>query len=89
MGPCQDHRILPDELATASFERYGSLYYRSNLEQQDSSEGDATHETVPLSDARFTIGPTTGRDWNDDGRLFLDFDRGPCEFLQIMQPTDD
>ena len=63
--------------ASTLFPAYGSLYYSSDLspgthsvpcEVQASSSGEA-----------FVIGPTEGRDWSNDGRTMIDFDRGPCE----------
>lgn len=61
-----------------SFAKIGSLYYSSDLDdasgcvlvQEDGTE---------LEEPRFTIGPSTGRDFIDDGRITLHFDRGPCK----------
>lgn len=64
---------------SAFYKGYGSLYYTSDLTEQlrlplRSLKGGL------VADERFAVGPTTGRDWVDDGRLSVDFDRGPCSF---------
>ncbi|KAI7087005.1 hypothetical protein KC356_g4565 [Hortaea werneckii] len=62
--------------ASTAFESYGGLYYA-----QDCPHGDPLRFTdrdgTTREDAKFAIGPTTGRDWNDDGRRSIRFDRGP------------
>lgn len=66
--------------SSASYEGYGSIYYASDLPEQHrlmlSSYGSDLK-----TDGRFALGPTTGRDWNDDGREVIGFDRGPCKLL--------
>lgn len=63
-----------------SFRQFGGLYYKQDLESEPSEEylymdqkGKRVH------DSRFTIGPMTGRDWSDCGRVALRCDRGPCK----------
>lgn len=60
--------------STACYEGYGSIYYASDLTGE---------HNLPLGNlagnGRFALGPITGRDWNDDGRQPVDFDRGPCK----------
>lgn len=34
-----------------------------------------------VTDDRFAIGPSTRRQNVDDGRMDVDFDRGPCEYF--------
>lgn len=70
---------LQEQWSAGSLGGYGSVYYASDLPE---------HHAIPLShtieddaNTRFMIGPTTGRDWLDEGRQCLDFDRGPCEFI--------
>lgn len=63
---------------SASFSQYGSLYYSSDLTNCDEctvfkAEGSRVKEPD------FSIGPSTGREFVDDGRMALDFDRGPCK----------
>lgn len=63
-----------------SFRQFGGLYYKQDLESEPSEEylymdqkGKRVH------DSRFAIGPMTGRDWSDCGRVALRCDRGPCK----------
>lgn len=53
------------------FTQYGSLYYSSDMEYSDRCDLVTEHH-------RFAVGPSTGRESLDDGRIALDFDRGPC-----------
>ena len=64
---------------TCSFRGYGSLYYSEDLETSDPKPLYTDRNGVEVTDARFAIGPSTGRGFNDDGRSTLEFDRGPCE----------
>lgn len=52
---------------STSFSQYGSLYYPSNLTDR--------------KEHGFFVGLSTGREFLDDGRMALDFDRGPCKLL--------
>jgi hypothetical protein len=70
---------LQEQWSTASPCGYGSIYYASDLPE---------HHAIALSytiedetNTRYVIGPTTARDWLDEGRQWLDFERGPCEFV--------
>lgn len=65
---------------STSFTKYGSLYYPCDTDYQKECvliKSDGTHTKQP----RFAIGPSTGRDQADHGRVSIDFDRGPCESL--------
>lgn len=63
-----------------SFTQYGSLYYTPDL---DNSDGCVLvkEDRYPVKEHRFAVGPSTGREFLDDGRIALDFDRGPCKTL--------
>lgn len=62
------------------FTQYGSLYYSSDMEDSDGS--DSVKGALSISKHhRFAVGPSTGREFLDDGRIALDFDRGPCMTL--------
>ena len=62
---------------STSFAQYGSLYYSSDME--DSDGNDLVKGDGSISKHRhFAVGPSTGREFLDDGRIVLDFDRGPC-----------
>lgn len=65
---------------SVSFSQFGGLYYARDLANvprenhlYKNNKGDK------FWDERFAIGPVTGRDWFDCGRVRLGCDRGPCE----------
>ena len=67
---------------SVSFTKFGSLCYANDV--------DATTESEPLyrdtdgnefRDGRFAIGPCMGREFVDDGRATIAFDRGPCKMF--------
>ena len=68
--------------ASIPYPGYGSLYFASDV--------DSKHKTIsfPVSGngngetSKYVLGPVTGRQWNDNGRLLVDFERGPCESKQ-------
>jgi len=67
---------------SVSFNKYGSLYYSNDLEGTSNSEPLYVDENgFAITDERFAIGPSTGRESNDNGRATIDFDRGPCKNL--------
>ena len=66
-------------LASTRFTKFGSLYYKHDLPQSDSTtplyvdgNGNAVHS------AEFGIGPTNHRSFFDFRKGALDIDRGPC-----------
>ncbi|PGH13534.1 hypothetical protein AJ80_06284 [Polytolypa hystricis UAMH7299] len=59
-----------------SFPQFGSLYYKHDLMSARSLVY-TNGETSEIVDDRFAIGPSTSRQGTDDGRLSVDFDRGP------------
>ncbi|PWY93924.1 phosphotransferase enzyme family protein [Aspergillus sclerotioniger CBS 115572] len=61
-----------------SFTQYGSLYYSSDLENSDGCVI-VKEDGYELKEHRFAVGPTTGREFHDDGRIEVDFDRGPWD----------
>jgi hypothetical protein len=64
----------------ASFEKYGSLYYQTDLRYATSEEtSPRPNETTRCSG--FAIGPTAGVEWNQYETLLVEFDRGPCKML--------
>jgi hypothetical protein len=67
---------------STSFAQYGSLYYSSDLDDSDACVL-AKENGSDVQDRRFAVGLSTGRESLDDGRIALDFDRGPCKILQI------
>ncbi|KAJ5474000.1 hypothetical protein N7475_003566 [Penicillium sp. IBT 31633x] len=64
--------------SSTSFTKYGSLYYSCDTDYQKECvlvKSDGTYTKEP----RFTIGPSTGRDQADHGRVSIDFNRGPWD----------
>ncbi|EME77786.1 uncharacterized protein MYCFIDRAFT_33962 [Pseudocercospora fijiensis CIRAD86] len=60
---------------------YGSIYYARDLDEQhrlplDNPQGGS------VNNLHLAIGPTAGRDWNDEGRQHVEFDRGPWRTLR-------
>ena len=64
---------------SSSFNHYGSLYYAKDLAGQAQSALYTNVDGLATMDSRFAFGPSTGREYNDDGRATVEFDRGPCE----------
>ncbi|KAH7356523.1 phosphotransferase enzyme family protein [Rhexocercosporidium sp. MPI-PUGE-AT-0058] len=70
-------------LASTKFTKFGSLYYKQDLPQSESTEplyvdgnGNAVHS------AEFEIGPTNHRSFFDFGKGALDIDRGPWSTIE-------
>lgn len=65
--------------AKAPFQNHGSLYYS---EEHDFAVAGGLHSDHirPRNVSEFRVGPSTGRQWIDDGRDTIAFGRGPCEF---------
>jgi len=62
-----------------SFKKFGSLYYAGDLEQSVKNEVlYFDTDGAGIVNSRFAIGPCTGREYFDDGRGTVEFDRGPC-----------
>jgi hypothetical protein len=65
---------------SASFTRFGSLYFAYDLEESPRDEPLYTNsDGVEVTDQRFAVGPSTGRETIDHGRAIIEFDRGPCK----------
>lgn len=68
---------------STSFTQYGSLYYSSDLDNTDTCvlmKEDRTEGTG----YRFTISLLTGRDFLNNGRITLEFDRGSCKAVYLI-----
>lgn len=70
-------------LMSTSFARYGSLYYSSDLDDPDGCVLVKENGTG-VKEHRFAVGPSAGRGFLDDGRIALDFDRGPCKLSNLV-----
>ncbi|KAJ5975461.1 hypothetical protein N7481_009168 [Penicillium waksmanii] len=72
---------IQNEWASTSFPQYGSLYYASDLDhprpciltKRDGSQ---------VEEPRFAVGPSMGREQFDDGRIAVQFDRGPWDTVE-------
>ena len=63
---------------SCSFKQLGSLYYAKDLDGHNQSPLYTDCQGVAKSNPRFAIGQSTGREFSDDGRMTVEFDRGPC-----------
>lgn len=64
--------------AAASFQQYGSLYYKEDLEKSV-TDNNIFKQDESEKTSRFAVGLSTGVEWNEHDTFHLDFDRGPCE----------
>ncbi len=65
---------------SVSFHQFGSLYYAQDLEGHTPQSCLYTDQHgVSIEEPRFAVGPSTGREFVDDGRIAIEFDRGPCK----------
>ncbi|PVH69760.1 hypothetical protein DL98DRAFT_438347 [Cadophora sp. DSE1049] len=68
---------------SVSFKQFGGLYYANDLEKRAGNEPLYTDANgVDVTDAKFAIGPSTGRESIDYRRATIDFDRGPWKTLE-------
>ncbi|TVY87186.1 Altered inheritance of mitochondria protein, mitochondrial [Lachnellula willkommii] len=68
---------------SVSFKKFGGLYYAQDVDERIGNEllyVDANG--VEVTDAKFAIGPSTGRELIDNGRATINFNRGPWETLE-------
>lgn len=65
-----------------SLRQYGSLYFSHDIKGSKGCHY-VKRDGTEVQDPRYTIGPSTGRDFFDDGRSAFSFDRGPCESTQV------
>jgi hypothetical protein len=81
----EDHFAIVKQVATyqriwasVRFTSYGSLYFSESLNMKPTGPLyiDETGKEVYLQ--RFCIGPSNGREFVDDGRIAVDFFKGPC-----------
>ena len=69
-------------MSNVSFTRYGSLYYTNDLDgPAEDIDLYVNEEGQPVRLPQFTVGPSVGRVWFDDGRQILTVDRGPCKLI--------
>ncbi|KAF2855758.1 hypothetical protein T440DRAFT_485848 [Plenodomus tracheiphilus IPT5] len=66
-----------------SFKKYGSLYYSKDLEETTRNEPlyiDTNGSNI--TDEKFVVGPSTGREYTDNGRATINFSRGSWKSLE-------
>lgn len=68
---------------SASCAQYGSLYYSSGLDYSDGGALVKKHGSEVKRNG-FTVGPSTGREFIDNGRIPLDFDRDPSKLFDLV-----
>lgn len=61
---------------SATFSKYGSLYYSRDLEGLEEGCSYVRDDGAEVHDAR--------REFFDDGRVAVDFDRGPCKAIYSL-----
>lgn len=67
---------------SASFPYVGALYFAQDIEKGSCLDCEyQNHDEERIKDPGYVIGPCTGRDFSDDGRSSLVFDRGPCKLF--------
>jgi len=63
-----------------SFKGFGSLYFAKDLGKEATNQAVYTNVNgMDVTDSRFAIGPSTGRELFDNGRATVDLDKGPCK----------
>ncbi|KAI9702990.1 MAG: hypothetical protein M1836_008204 [Candelina mexicana] len=67
------------------FNQYGSLYYSKDLDTSTSGPLYTDSHGDTITNTKFSVGPSTGREFNDDGRAAVKFDRGPWKSLVDYQ----
>lgn len=78
----QDIANYQKDWTSVSFKNYGGLYYSKDLVSSSDNETLYTDaDGVDVKDPRFSIGPSTGREFTDNGRVGVEFDKGPCKSL--------
>lgn len=67
--------------ASIRFHGSGSIYFTDDIPSDMASALAYTDSSgLERTDPEFSLGPTTGREWFDNGRAELEFDRGPCKY---------
>jgi hypothetical protein len=78
-GLVKNISILNSAWSSVKFKKYESLYYKKDIDT--ASDGEVLYTEKDGNDVQseeFAIGPATGREWMDYGKMNVNFDRGPC-----------
>jgi hypothetical protein len=73
---------LQQKWMSAKFKDFGSLYFRNDLGPDYKVLSYTNENGVEVTDERFGMGPTVERRSYEAGRGEIDFDRGPCKFVE-------
>lgn len=66
--------------ASTKFTSFGSLYYAKDVPaDSDNRNLCVSEDETEIKCWQFAIGPTTNREFFDDGRGSVNIERGPCE----------
>ncbi|KAK9364515.1 kinase-like domain-containing protein [Lipomyces kononenkoae] len=71
------------------FDRFGGLYYKEDLASDTPSLVYTNKEGQRITDHRFAVGPSPSRHNSDDGRMQVEFDRGPCKLSRLLRYSGD
>lgn len=73
---------------SVSFSQFGGLYYAQDLANVPRDHHlYSDNKADKILGGRFAIGPATGRDWVDCGRVRLGCGRGPCEPVRLTSDS--
>jgi hypothetical protein len=65
---------------SVSFKKFGGLYYATDLDEPTTNEPlYIDTDGTDITNEKFAIGPSTGRELIDNARATIQFDRGPCK----------
>lgn len=64
-----------------AFKEFGSLYYAEDLDVAPQRPFSVDFQGDAITIPRFAVGPSTGREFYDDGRATIKFHRGPCKII--------
>jgi len=82
-GLIQNFADIQKAWISVSFNSYGSLYFARDLKAGPSTKFLYVNaDGNEVIDEQFVLGPTVGRGWLEEGRAKIQFDRGPCKFVE-------
>jgi len=66
---------------STSFKHLGSIYFLSDLDPNINAQPLRTYTNgIEKEYPGFAVGPSAGREYFDDGRHHVNFDKGPCQY---------
>jgi len=68
-----------------NFTKFGSLYFTKDLDTRfPENEILYRKDSECVTNKHYSVGPSTGRETADNGRLDVEFDRGPCKYMYVL-----